>query len=55
MDRRKVTLTDEQGDILHGTIRYVASDEPAVIHANGHDLYEDVWRRNGWRWSFDPE
>ena len=55
MDARKVTLTDAQGDVLHGTWRLVASDEPAVIHANGHDLYETSWRRNGWAWTFDAE
>jgi hypothetical protein len=54
MDARKVTLTDAQGDILHGLWR-IGEDAYAIIHANGHDLFQSAWERNGWAVSFDPE
>ena len=54
MDPLKITMTDTQGDILHGTWR-IGADAYAIIHANGHDLYESTWRRNGWDWTFDAE
>ena len=54
MDARKVTLTDAQGDILHGTWR-IGEDAYAIIHANGHDLWATTWERNRWSWTFDAE
>lgn len=54
MDPRKVTLTDEQGDVEHGLWREpVMSDMPATIQVGSTRWFEDVWRRDGWSWSFD--
>ena len=52
-EHRKVTLTNEKGDVEHGYWR-IGEDAYAIIHANGHDLFQSAWERNGWAVSCDP-
>jgi len=53
MDPLKVTLTDEQGDQVHGLWRYEASDLPPTVQVGSTRWAVDIWVREGWTVSFD--
>lgn len=43
-----VTLVNEYGDIQHGILHHLTSDEPPVIRVGSTELYVHVWRARGW-------
>ena len=50
----RVTLINAQMDVLHG-LRRIGEDAYPIIHANGHDLYESSWIRDGWHITYGDE